>query len=63
MPRMSIKRKREWSVFLTDRGHRSYNTLCRRCVHPCKQSFRALVIECPRYYSKRAVKPYDSPET
>ena len=32
---------------------------CRRCVHPCKQSFRVMVVECPRYYSKRAMLDYD----
>ena len=25
----------------------------RRCTHDCKQSFRAIVVLCPRYYSKR----------
>ena len=29
--------------------------LCRRCVMDCKQSFRAAVIQCPKYRSKRAV--------
>lgn len=56
MPRMSKKRKQEWSFFLNDRGRISYNELCRRCIHGCKQSFRATVIECPRYCSKRAEK-------
>ena len=55
MPRMSKKRKHEWSIFLNHRGRRCYNVLCRRCIHPCKQSFRAMVVECARYHSKRAV--------
>ena len=55
MPRMSKKLKHEWSLFLNHRGRRCYNSLCRRCVHSCKQSFRATVVECPRYFSKRAV--------
>lgn len=42
MPRMSKSKKLEWSFFLNDRGRKAYNTLCRRCVHDCKQSFRAL---------------------
>lgn len=54
MPRMSKKRKQELSFFLNDRGRVSYSALCRRCAHPCKQSFRALVIDCPHYLSKRA---------
>ena len=59
MPRMSKKMKHEWSLYLNGKGRRAYNTLCRRCVHTCKQSFRSLVVECPRYYSKRAVVKYD----
>ena len=26
------------------------------CTHSCKQSFRAVIILCPRYYSKRRKK-------
>ena len=44
MPRMSKSKKMEWSFFLNDRGRKAYNTLCRRCVHDCKQSFRAVVV-------------------
>jgi len=56
MPRMSKKRKMEWSFFLSDRNRITYNELCRRCCRSCKQSFRAVVVECPRYLSKRAIK-------
>ena len=34
----------------------TYNALCRGCTHSCKQSFRAVIILCPRYYSKRRKK-------
>ena len=54
MPRMSKSKKLEWSFFLNDRGRMAYNTLCRRCVHDCKQSFRAVVVICPHYQSKRS---------
>ena len=54
MPRMSQKRKRELSLFLNDQGRVEYNTLCRRCVHNCKQAHKVLVIECGRYLSKRS---------
>ena len=54
MPRMSKKRKNELAFFLNDRGRIGYNELCRRCQHDCKQSFRAIVFECPLYLSKRA---------
>lgn len=61
MPRMSKKRKEEWAFFLNDRGHDrgriAYNALCRRCVHNCKQSFRASAIVCPHYHSKRSRRP------
>ena len=56
MPRMSKSKKLEWSFFLNDRGRKAYNTLCRRCVHDCKQSFRAVVVICPHYRSMRAKK-------
>ena len=57
MPRMSKKRKEEWAFFLNDRGRITYNTFCRRCVHNCKQSFRAVVIVCPHYHAKRSHRP------
>lgn len=47
MPRMSQKRKNELAFFLNDRGRVTYNELCRKCRHTCKQSFRATVIDCP----------------
>lgn len=62
MPRMSKKRKVEWSFFLNDRNRITYNELCRRCRNSCKQSFRAVVVECPRYISKRTIKPVGEKE-
>ena len=53
MPRMSNKRQLEWSFFLNHRNRITYNDLCRGCTHDCKQSFRAVIILCHRYYSKR----------
>ena len=53
MPRMSNKRRFEWSFFLNHRNRITYNDLCRGCTRDCKQSFRAIIILCPRYYSKR----------
>lgn len=54
MPRMSKKRRLELSFFLNERNRVTYNELCRKCCHDCKQSFRAVVIECPKYLSKRS---------
>lgn len=56
MPRMAKKRKQELNFFLNNTGRVNYNVLCRRCVRDCKQSFRAIVVECRRYLSKRAVE-------
>lgn len=47
MPRMSKKRRLEWSFFLNHRNRITYNDLCRGCTHDCKQSFRAIVVLCP----------------
>lgn len=54
MARMSNKRRLELSFFLNERNRVTYNELCRKCRHACKQSFRAVVVECPRYLSKRS---------
>ena len=35
-----------------DRSRITYNELCRKCQHECKQSFRAVVVDCPKYLSK-----------
>ena len=48
MPRMSKKRKEELAFFLNDRNRVTYNELCRKCRHSCKQSFRVQLIECPQ---------------
>ena len=51
---MNKKRRLEWAFFLNDRNRISYNELCHKCVHSCKQSLRAEVMACLRYQSKRA---------
>lgn len=56
MPRMPKYLKKEWAIFLDDRGRKKYNELCRKRERSCKQSFRAQVIECPKYQSKRRSK-------
>ena len=62
MSRMSKKRKHELSFHLNDRGRVTYNELCRKRQHGCKQSFRAVVIDCPHYLSKRAKKKEEHTE-
>ena len=56
MPRMSKKDKQEWDFYLDENGRISYNELCRNCDRECKQSFRAVIISCPEYNSKRRKK-------
>lgn len=56
MPRMSKKRKHELSFYLNDRGRVTYNELCRKCQHECKQSFRAVVVDCPVIYPNESRK-------
>ena len=56
MPRMSKKRKQEWALFLNDRNRITYNELCRKCRNNCKQSFRCVVVYCPKYLSERRTK-------
>lgn len=63
MARMSNKRRLEWSFFLNDRSRITYNELCRKCQHECKQSFRAVMVDCPKYLSKRSKKRTKLPET
>lgn len=53
IPRMPKYLKREWAFFLDARGRKKYNELCRKCERDCKQSFRAILIRCPHYLSKR----------
>ena len=57
MARLSKKLKQEWALFINPKtGRRTYNDLCRKCRKDCKQSFRAIVVSCPLYCSKRSVK-------
>ena len=55
MPRMSKKRKQEWALFLNERNRITYNELCRKCSNDCKQSFRCIVVLCPKYLSKMQI--------
>ena len=62
MPRMKKKREYELYFFPNDRGRVTYNDLCRKCHHGCRQCFRAVVIDCPHYLSKRAKKKEEHTE-
>lgn len=56
MARLGKKEKEEWEFFIGETGRRQYNDYCRGCVRDCKQSFRAGIVYCPMYQSKRTVK-------
>ncbi len=49
----SKKWRLEWAFFLGENGRRQYNKLCKGCVHPCKQSFRAVVVSwsCQEFFA------------
>ena len=40
----SKKWRLEWAFFLGENGRRQYNHICKKCVHGCKQSFRACLV-------------------
>lgn len=52
----SQKWRQEWSFFIGDSGRRKYNRFCVRCVHDCKQSFRANLISCPGFFRKEQLR-------
>ena len=55
MPKLSKKEKNLLGFFLNPKtGKRRYNELCRRCIHACKQSWRAIVVDCQRYVSRNS---------
>ena len=56
MPVMSKKVREEMAYFINDKGRIQYNEQCVRGTYDCKQSYRAILVCCPRYRSKRAEK-------
>lgn len=54
-----VKWRLEWALFLGENGRRQYNRLCKDCVHLCKQSFRAVVLDYPHFQSQRVKKGVD----
>ena len=58
MPRLSKKAKLEWNLYIDPTtGRRRYNELCRRCRCDCMQSYRARIVDCSHYKSKRSTSP------
>lgn len=57
MPKLSKKAKQECVFFVnTETGRRTSNSLCLKCKNKCKQSYKAIVVFCPKYKSKRGAK-------
>ena len=44
----------EWSFFRNRAGRIQFNSVCRSCRNRCKQSYRAEVLSCRRYESRKA---------
>ena len=55
----SKKWRLEWSFFLGENGRRRYKKICKGCINPCKQRFRAVLIACPHYQPARSKKCED----
>ena len=43
----------EWAFFRNRAGRVQFNSVCRCCRNRCKQSYRAEVISCRRYESRK----------
>lgn len=54
MPRKKKIKQSDGSFFLNDRGVIEYYSLCKRCEYDCKQSFRVISVQCPKYRPKRS---------
>lgn len=46
-----IPRSTEMALFTDRYGRCRYNRLCLRCIRPCMQSFRVVVLQCGKYLS------------
>lgn len=49
MAKLSEKFKEEWQFFLNKFNRIAFNENCKQCEHDCKQSFRAILIHCPKF--------------
>lgn len=49
MPALTKKFKEENAFFINEKGKVQYNEKCQRCIHDCKQSYRAVVVYCPKH--------------
>ena len=52
MARLTKKKKEEWGFFLSQYNRIAYNKVCKRCINDCKQSEKAVIMECWNYENK-----------
>ena len=50
----------EWAFFRNRAGRIQFNSVCRSCRNRCKQSFRAEILSCRRYESRK--RRWETPE-
>jgi len=46
---MSKTKRLEMSTFINSKGRIEFNRLCKACALDCKQSHKAIIIDCPKY--------------
>ena len=54
--RKKKNREDEWVFFRDGNGRIRYNNTCTHCGNKCKQSFRAVLIQCSHYYDRQRPK-------
>lgn len=59
MPGRNRKRREEPALLFNECSSATYNKLCRKCRHECKQSGRVQLAICPKFLSKQAAGPPD----
>ena len=53
--KVNSRNRMYWSFFLDGNGRIRYNRQCGRCAKDCKQSYRAVIVNCP-FFEKKGVK-------
>lgn len=43
----------EWVLFRNQAGRIQFNPICHGCKRRCKQTFRAEIVRCSRYESRK----------
>ena len=55
MPKIGKRKLSEFEYYLKGGKKRKfeYNSKCKTCENDCKQSYRSILIQCPKYKSKK----------